>query len=367
MVKILHVLHSFNTGGLENGVANLINQTEGREFQHDICCISKSGNSVRKLIRSNAAVYELNKKPGNDWSIIPKLTKLIKKVQPDIVHTRNWGAIEGIIAARLAGFPRVIHGEHGWNMDDPHGQNFKRRLARKILSHWVRRFVAVSEDIRQWLIQEVHITAGKVTQIINGVDTSRYCTGNAINFKAKYGLKDRVVIGIVARLDPIKRHDLLIQAFSMLDYSRHNLSLVIIGDGPERAMLNSLAEQLPCSDRILFLGERSDVHDLYKMMDIFALVSKNEGISNTILEAMSSSLPVIATRAGGNTELVVHGETGLLIPVDSMQEAICQSINYYLEHPETRKLHGIQGRQRILENFSLQRMVEAYKKLYTLA
>ena len=115
-IKILHILHSFNMGGLENGVVNRLNNSDQDMFEHEICCVTKSGNSALRLKR-RIPIYEMHKREGNDWSLIPKLVKLIKLVKPDIVHTRNWGTVDGIVAAKLAGIRYVVHGEHGWNME----------------------------------------------------------------------------------------------------------------------------------------------------------------------------------------------------------------------------------------------------------
>jgi len=349
-------------GGLENGVVNLINRTDANIFCHEICCVTRSGKAESRLNR-NIKIFELLKPEGNDWHILPKLIKVIRAEKPDIVHTRNWGTVDGIIAAKVSGVGSVIHGEHGWNMDDPEGRKLRRLLARRVLSFGVTRFVAVSEDISKWLHHSAGIRSDKITKIINGVDTDKFrpeCQGT---LRAKSGLKDEVVVGTVGRLDPIKRQDLLLQAFSRLDHSKYKLKLMIIGDGPKRAQLESLKKRLAYSERIKLLGECDDVHELYNLMDIFVLPSRNEGISNTILEAMASGLPVIATSVGGNPELVTDGKTGLLIPPDS-EEFIQHSITYYLEHPDIRRVHGANARSEAEKCFSLHRMIKEYEELY---
>mgnify|MGYP005844852711 CR=1 FL=1 len=363
-IKLLHVLHSFDIGGVENGVANLINHSSRDRFSHDICCITRSGDSRHKLVDEHVKIYELNKQPGNDWHIIPRLAKLLGRVKPDIVHTRNWGTIDAIPAARVAGVPIVVHGEHGWNLNDPLGRNAKRRITRRVLSFGVTRFVAVSEDIRQWFIKKVGIQSSKIKTIINGVDTKKYRPSNALDKKAGHGLAHRIIIGSVGRLDPIKQYDLLIYAFTALAEERNDLALVIIGDGPDRLRLESIIKDSPCPDRIFLYGARHDVADFYSIFDIFALVSRNEGISNTILEAMACGLPVVATRVGGNPELVGHMETGLLVSSVSTAE-IYGALKYYLENPVQRGYHGKNGRKRTENHFSINHMVQEYQSLYT--
>jgi len=362
-IKVLHVVHSLNIGGMENGVVNLINGSNSDYFYHEICCIRKSGNAESRLKRP-IRIHEMEKRNGNDWRIIPKLAKVIREVKPDIVHTRNWGAADGIIAGRLAGVPSIIHGEHGWNMDDPQGLNSRRRLMRKALSFAVSRYVAVSEDIRKWLIECVGVKDSKVLKILNGVDTEKFQPGVNPKFREQLGFsKNGLTIGTVGRLDPIKDQRLLLEAFTLVSSSRKDLMLVIIGDGPERQNLESYRDSLHCRDRIRFLGERDDVDRVLRVLDIFVLPSKNEGTSNTILEAMATGLPVIATAAGGNPELVSQNRTGLLFPAGDLK-GIVEALDFYLKDQGHRYDHGLNGRKEVEQRFSLGKMVNNYEELY---
>lgn len=359
MIKVLHIVYSFNVGGLETGVVKLINGLPANNFDHEICCITSSGASAHRLIRKSN-IYELNKKVGNDLRIIPKVIRIIKYTKCHIVHTRNWGTIDGVIAARLAGGVSIIHGEHGWNMDDPLGRSRRRLWIRKILSPFVDRFVAVSEDIRQWMITSAGISEKKITKIINGVDTERFRPGSGGELRRFH---DEIVVGAVGRLDPIKRYDVLLKAFSALNHEQHHLRLLIIGGGPEYSRLETIARNLPFGDRIVLLGERDDVSRLYNEMDIFVQPSQNEGISNTILEAMSSGLPVVATNVGGNPELVDTGVTGTLVDVGDA-DAIRKGIAYYLHYPVKMREHGVNGREAAVKDFSIARMISEYETLY---
>jgi glycosyltransferase involved in cell wall biosynthesis len=178
-------------------------------------------------------------------------------------------------------------------------------------------------------------------------------------------LNDEVMIGTVGRLDPVKDQGLLLHAFARLNHGQKNLRLVLVGDGPERKGLESIKDTLPCRDHILFLGERNDVDNVLKALDIFVLPSRSEGISNTILEAMATGLPVIATAVGGNPELVQDGHTGCLISPDNC-EALVDALNFYIaQRPDMITLHGLNGRERAVRDFSLDRMVKEYETLYT--
>ena len=363
-IKILHILHSFNMGGLENGVVNLLNNSDQDMFEYEICCVTKSGRAALRL-KKRIPIYEMHKCEGNDWRLIPKLARLMKNIKPDIVHTRNWGTVDGIVAARLARVRAVVHGEHGWNMDDPMGQNIRRRIARKLLSGMVNHFVAVSEDIKQWMINSIWIKNTKVSKILNGVETDKFCPRDNIGIRnsLEFSSED-IVIGTVGRLDPIKDQRLLLQAFSCLKHEKKNLRLVLVGDGPEKRNLESVRKRLSIGDRVVFLGERDDVDKILSAFDLFVLPSRNEGISNTILEAMATGLPVIATDVGGNPELVKHGHTGLLFPPGGCQ-ALVDALNFYIEqNPHMIEIHGQNARDRVVREFSLKRMVKEYETLY---
>jgi sugar transferase (PEP-CTERM/EpsH1 system associated) len=363
-IKILHVLHSFNMGGLENGVVNLINNSDKNIFDHEICCVTKSGNAALRL-KNCIPVYEMHKQEGNDWRLLPKLARLMKNIKPDIVHTRNWGTVDGIVAAKFARIGAVVHGEHGWNMDDPAGQNIRRRIARRLLSGIVNHFVAVSEDIKQWMINSIGIRNTKVSKILNGVETDKFYPRDNIGIRNSLGFSSEdIVIGTIGRLDPIKDQHLLLQAFSRLKHEQKKLRLLLVGDGPEKRNLESVRKRLPIGDRVLFLGERDDVDKILSAFDFFVLPSRNEGISNTILEAMATGLPVIATDVGGNPELVKHGCTGLLFPPGDC-EALVNALNFYIEqNPHMIEIHGRNARERVIREFSLKRMVKEYETLY---
>lgn len=363
-IKILHVVHSFNVGGLENGIINLINKSNEEHFIHEICCMTKSGDAESRLEKS-VKVHEMHKRRGNDWRMIPKLAKLIGELKPDIVHTRNWGTIDGIVAAKIKGVSSIIHGEHGWNMDDPLGRNFRRRMVRRILSGAVSQFVAVSEDIRRWMIDSIGIKDTKISKILNGVDTERFHPGNKSEARKILGFSEEdILIGTVGRFDPIKDQQLLLQAFSDLQGDGKEPRLILIGDGPERKVLESVKEKLPCKDRIVLLGERNEIERILSALDIFVLSSKNEGMSNTILEAMAGGLPIVATSVGGNLELVTQGKTGLFFEPGDIR-GLTEALKFYMEHEEERRLHGSNGRCKAEQHFSLNRMVQDYETLYT--
>ena len=306
-IHVVHVLHALGTGGMERGLTNVI-RNRSRGFEHSVVCLTQSGEMAR-LLPKDTEVVEMHKPPGNSPRFVWRLSRTLKQLRPGVVHTRNWGGMDGVIAARVAGLRRVVHGEHGWDMADPEGRNRKRRLARRWLSRWVSEYTCVSRDIERWLREEVRIKR-PVTQIYNGVDTEMLRPGDdGAAVRDELGIPGECfVAGIVGRLDPIKDHPTLFRALAALRAQGGDARLLVVGEGPEEDRLRAVA-----GEGVHFLGNRTDVPRVLQALDLFVLSSLNEGISNTILEAMAAGLPVVATRVGGNSELVEDGVSGRLV------------------------------------------------------
>lgn len=361
-IKILHIVHSLEIGGLENGLVNLINRLDPERYEHAICCVATSGPMAQRLRRA-VPIHELGKGNGGRAYLLPlRLAGVVRRVAPDIVHTRNWGAIDGVIGARLAGVRRVVHGEHGRGADDPCGTNRRRQQLRRLLAPAIRRFVTVSADLSQWLTSEVGVPEHKVTHIINGVDADRFRPLEE-KFSRRRELElptDMPLVGIVGRLNAVKDHATLLKAFATVPEAA---ILVVVGDGPLAGELRQLSTELGIFEKVLFLGGRNDVEQILPCLDLFVLSSIAEGISNTILEAMACGLPVIASNVGGNPELVADGVSGSLFPAGEVR-TLSQLMTTYLDDAALRNAHGEAARGRVEEEFSLDAMVDKYDQLY---
>jgi sugar transferase (PEP-CTERM/EpsH1 system associated) len=364
-IKIVHIVHALDVGGLENGLVNVINNLDPARFSHSIVCLIRSGAIAKRITRNDVEIRELGLDPSRFKFPIMPLVKIFREIRPDIVHTRAWGTVDAIMAARLAGVPRVIHGEHGRDVADPEGKNRKRNVVRKCLSPMVDRFMTVSDDLQRWLTEMVGISAYKVVRIHNGVDTEKFSREGRAAARRRLGLDDAcVAIGIVGRLDPVKDHQSLLRAFAAAAQGFPLARLIVVGDGVMRQAIEAQIEELRISDRVQMLGERQDVPDILKALDCFTLTSVAEGISNTILEAMATGLPVVATRVGGNPELVQHGLTGQLVAPGDVR-ALAQAFETYLNDSELRLRDGKAARERTEKHFSLARMAANYTEFYS--
>jgi sugar transferase (PEP-CTERM/EpsH1 system associated) len=360
-IRILHVLHAFSAGGLENGIVNIVNRSPDHLI-HEVCLLSHAGEFVDRF-GGPVPVHEMNKKTGNGVRIIWQLRELFRKRNVDIIHTRNWGAFDGVLAACFTPKPVLIHGEHGRDIADLNGRIYRRNLARRLLSFRASKFVAVSNDLSTWLKQTVHIPANKVAFIPNGVDTNRFSPGRDIELRRELGIaEDEFVVGTVGRLDPVKNHQGLIHAVQLLQQSGNPIRLVIVGDGPLRSDLQSSVRALRVPQALL-LGCRSDVERLYRIFDVFVLNSFAEGMSNTLLEAMASGLPIVCTGVGGNVELVSSDYTGVLVRPGEDQ-ALAEAILKYRNCASYRTSHGASARRSAVETFSITHMIDQYTALY---
>jgi len=341
---------------------NLINRLHTSQ-KHTVLCLEDVGPLGARL-PPDVDVVDLSRLVSRDHFFALRLAGVLRKLNPDIVHSRNWGCVDAVLAARLAGVPVSIHGEHGRDAIDPHGLNTRRRLFRRALSPLVTRFVTVSDDLRRWLIEYVGIRAHRVVRIHNGVDIDRFSVGSHDEGRAALGLAATdVVVGAVGRLDPVKDHATLLEAFARIANRPANWKLVIIGEGALRPQLEARIARPDLDGSVHLIGERSNVPLLMKGLDLYVISSVAEGISNTLLEAMSTGLPVVATRTGGNPELVDEGTNGKLVAVGNA-DAMSAALNEYLGNADLRTRDGRASRQRVLDRFTLQRMADEYDRLY---
>lgn len=366
---VMHVLYSFDVGGLENGVVNLINHMAYDRFRHAVVAIAQCAPSFcQRVRRTDVEFISLHKPPGHGVKLYPRLYRLFRQTRPAIVHTRNLAALEFAVPAAFAGVRARVHGEHGWDTSDPGGTRRKYQLLRRAYSPFVNRYVALSGQIESYLTDRVGIARGRVERICNGVDTQRFrpAVQRASIAGSPFADPAAVVIGTVGRLQTVKDQVSLVRAVAIarkrgVDGSA--LRLLIAGDGPQRAEVESEIRAAGIADITWLAGERSDVPEVMRAIDVFALPSRAEGISNTILEAMASGLPVVATDVGGNAELVVAGQTGALVPAEN-PDAMAQALLRYTSDAALRQKHGASGRQRVEQNFSIDNMVTRYTQLY---
>jgi sugar transferase (PEP-CTERM/EpsH1 system associated) len=366
-LRILHVMSCFGIGGTEHGVLKVIKGLGPLEFEHRICAVRGVDENFVRQMKVPAQVSAVGSpEPGLQFPLF-RLIRLMKEFRPHIVHTRNFGAVEAIAAARLGGVPVVIHSEHGYELEILRGLPLRRRLACGALYAIADQVCTVTRDLKDYHSKQSWISPRRFRVIYNGVNTEQFSPRPELApaFRSEFGLPmDRIVIGSVGRLVPIKDLKSLLQAAEIVVRRGKDVHVLIVGSGPELPKLQAYASaSRELAARTLFLGASDRVSDLLNSMDIFVLPSISEGMSNTILEAMASGLPVVVSRAGGNPELVEGGRVGgLFYPRDV--EALAGHLCQLADDPALRREYGRVARLRAEEQFSLSVMVKNYRDLY---
>jgi sugar transferase (PEP-CTERM/EpsH1 system associated) len=367
---IAHVLHRFDTGGLENGVVNLINRLPPERFGHVVIALTEVTDFRLRIQRDDVRFVALGKPPGQGLWQFGRMRRLFDELRPTVVHTRNLAALEMSAPATWAGVPVRIHGEHGWDVNDPDGRSRKFRFVRRFYRPFVHQYVALSRHLQRYLLDHVGLPAARVTQIYNGVDAERFHPARGERppvAGSPFNAPELWRIGSVGRLQAVKNPVLLARAFlRALEWApdtRARLRLVMAGEGAERQEVESVLRQGGAHTLAWMAGERGDVPELMRGLDAFALPSLAEGVSNTILEAMATALPIVATRVGGNDELLEDGTTGRLVPprdVDAMARALLDDFR----QPDAARERGQRARRDGENRFSLDAMVSGYADLY---
>lgn len=368
---ICHVVYRFAVGGLENGVVNLINHLPSDRWRHAVVSLTDIDPTFAARIRTpGVALHALHKPPGQGFRQWPALARLFRQLRPAIVHTRNLAALEAQLPAWWAGVPGRVHGEHGRDAEDPDGTSRKHQWMRRAYRPFVQHTIALGRELADYSLNRIGIPPGRLHTIYNGVDTERFhpaasgrqpLAGSPFNDPALW------LVGTVGRMQTVKAQPVLARAFALALQQqptlRTRLRLVLVGDGPLRAECESVLRQAGVAELAWFAGERGDVPDVMRGLDCFVLPSLAEGISNTILEAMASGLPVLATAVGANGELVVPGATGRLVPPGDAG-ALAEGLVQMAQDSEGTAAQGRAGRQRVEQRFSLGSMVAAYESVY---
>ncbi len=366
---IAHVVHHFGTGGMENGMVNLINRLPTERYRHAILCLAGHGEFRRRIHNPAVEFHDLGKRPGHDLAWYPRLYRLLRELRPSILHTRNLSTLEAQFVGALARVPGRVHGEHGRDVFDLEGRNRKYNLLRRAARRVVHRYIAVSRDLAGWLEATVGVAPARIQQIYNGVDGERFHPRDGARpdlGRPEFFAGAHCVIGSIGRMAEVKDYPGLVQAFIRLCEDRADaagLRLVLVGDGPARGRCQAMLEAAGLAGRAWLPGDRADTAEWLRAFDVFVLNSLGEGISNTILEAMASGLPVLATRVGGNPELVTPGQTGGLLPPGS-PEQLAAALVAYVDDPARRQSEGAAARARIEREFDWRRATDAYADIY---
>ncbi|MBV8665076.1 MAG: TIGR03088 family PEP-CTERM/XrtA system glycosyltransferase [Burkholderiaceae bacterium] len=366
---IVHLIYRLDFGGLENLLVERINRMPADKYRHAIVCLTDYTDFSRKITKPGVEIHALHKPPGLGLATHYALWKLLRRLKPVILHGYNLAAVEYAPAAMLAGVPIRINGSHGRDASDPEGRNPKHKLLRRLLIPFYDCLYSNSIDLLEWNRDVIGVPQAKSHFLRNGIDSERFRPaedGEQVPVLTPFPA-DCIVIGTVGRAQDVKNHAALVEAFvllrKMLPEKAPRLRLVIVGGGP---LLDSLSQQAAAAgiaEAVWLPGARNDIPAILRSFSIFALPSIAEGTPGSVLEAMSTALPVVATRVGGVPAVVEEGVTGMLVPPSDPQ-AMAQALARYIEQPQLAKQHGLAGRVRVERQFNMQAMVAGYLQLY---
>jgi sugar transferase (PEP-CTERM/EpsH1 system associated) len=367
-IRVMHVVYGLGRGGLQTGLENLLARTNSDTFEHVICILRPPiDHPMCQGLENHARLMCLATTESGSRFQAAAIAKAIKQVKPDIVHSRNWGCIEAVLAARWVGHCAVVHGEHGLDFDTINGEPRRRRCFRRLAFEMADRVLAVSYQLRELHAARTGYPAGKITVIHNGVNERRFFPDpeTRARVRAELGIgENELCIGSVGNLAPVKDHMTTLRALAEFENKVKNWRCVIFGEGPERPRLEAfIREHAQWKERISLPGLTRRIPEMLNAMDVLVLPSLTEGICNSLLEAMAVGLPVIATKTGGNPEIVIDGDSGFLFPVGDVRQLTERLL--LLEAARDLRLQlGQQAVRRMREDFSVDSMARGYAQVY---
>ncbi|MDQ2696936.1 MAG: glycosyltransferase family 4 protein [Pseudomonadota bacterium] len=354
-LHVLHVVPTLRVGGMELALSRIVNGLAGRGITGSVVCLTGEP-AIRDRFDAHVQVHCMHARP-NEWGLPWRLRALLRRLRPQVIHARNWGAWPDIALARLSLYPPIplIFSFHGLAGSGP--MPWRQRLAYRLLARMTTRVFTVSQASRQFLVNHVGLPGAALDVIPNGVDTVR--------FRPAAGRVPGAmpVIGTVGSLAPVKNQALLIRAVGGLLARGLDVRLDIAGEGPEKTRLDELAHSLGIARRLRLLGHVADVPAFMNSLDIFVLPSDSEAHPNALLEAMACALPCVGTRVGGVPEVLGSCPSSLLIDAGD-QAGLTAALAELVADPARRAALGRAGRECILRHYSMAQMMDAYAALY---
>jgi starch synthase (maltosyl-transferring) len=359
-VRLAFCITDLDPGGAERALVQIVTRLDRSRWEPAVFCLGRPGALVAPLEAAAIPVTCLGARSAQSVSVLARLARAVARFEPRVLQTFLYHAN---IAGRLAGWrARVPHIVSGIRVAEHRSR--MRLWIDRVTSGLVQRHVCVSQGVAEFSIRRGGLPAAKVVVIPNGVDSARFAGATPADLGSLGIPAGRRTLLFVGRLDPQKSPGLLIDAAGAVLSSHADVHVLFVGDGPMRGELREQARLSAVGERIHFAGPRSDIPELLQACAALVLPSRWEGLPNVVLEAMAAGRPVVATRVEGTTELVRHGQTGLLADPDSAS-ALAEALDWLLEHPGEATAMGLAAQQVVQQSFTWERCVAAYDDLYT--
>lgn len=388
LIHIGFVVLRMDVGGVERSITRLLDGLASDRFRFSVICLDRSGKAMEWVQNPDVRVIELHKKPGWDFRAIQQLSKVIVDEKIDILQSHNWGTLFESVWANRAKTARHIHAERGTVLGPPSKSRFKTALKARLMRHALGRVEVVMSNSFA-TAEKVRLVTGlrnlPVTVIPNGLvhpysenplsDPKWATVRRATRESLGLGPKD-LLVGVVGRLSPVKNFELALRGFALFLKSRKFVPLhatdsppsracmVLVGDGPSRKSLEELALELGIRDSVRFEGEKKDAWPYYAAMDIFLSTSHSEGMSQSILEAMASGKPIIATDVGDARRMLQSDRCGKTL-VQPTVDALADQLVELSASIDLRCSLGNRAYERFRDDYSLQTMLDQFTSLYS--
>lgn len=368
IIRIMHVIRPA-AGGMKNHLLALIEQSDRGKFEHMVACPENMVDSFAcRGVRTFCIPINGELSLSADLAIIGKLVMLLKKQRVDIVHAHSFKAgLVGRLAAKVAGTQAVVLTVHN-SICNEQWSYWKRlifNVCESVLFACTDRIITVSESLRQEIFYRLKTSSEKIITIYNGIIVEDFDLTPDRNYLQKTtGIPvEKVIVGTVSRLAVQKGVGNIIKAAAELSLKDKQISYLVVGDGPLRAELEREAEELKVSEQFFFSGERHDINRILPCLDVFVLASLTEGFPLTILEAMASRCPVVATKVGGIPEIINNGINGLLVNPGDIS-ALAKAIKTMILEPKRSKDMGDVGRQQVIKEYTVEKMIVSTERIY---
>jgi sugar transferase (PEP-CTERM/EpsH1 system associated) len=362
-IKVFYFITELSIGGAQIALYNLVSCLDRDRYEQTVICLYNGDKFVGQQIGSlGIPIIDLGMRNKLRVDAFWRLYLLLRQTHPDILYTWMFHSnIPGRIIGRLAGVQHIISSEHTMGQE---GRG--RRWLNRLTSPFADRIICVSQAIADYARQVIGLPGEKLVVIPNGIDLDKFTNLPSKNqARLRFHLPEgQVIIGAIGRPRPVKGYAILLQAFIQIANERPQTHLVFVGDGPDKKALAAKAAEAGLIECVTFLGDQADIPGLLPAFDILAMPSVNEGLGIVALEAMAAGLPVMGTRVGGIPEVVVEGETGLLVP-PSDAPALTEALLGLIDDSGLRRRFGEAGRRYVCDHFSEQNVRLKTENLYT--
>lgn len=358
-LRVMFVNTSLFVGGAEVLQAELVRGLDRSRFAAEICCLKDAG-SLAAHMPADVPVFHSFIRHKYDVAVVPRLTRLFRRRQIDVVITVGAGdrMFWGRLAAWLAGVPVIASWIHSTGWPDSIG------VLNRLLTPITDAFIGVASAHGRYLVDQERLPARRVHVVANGVDVERFRPRTEPpELRSRLGLPCAApVAGIVARLSAEKNHELFLRVATLVREEVADAHFLVIGDGQKRTGLAGLAAELGLGECVHFLGNRTDVPDLLALMDVFLLTSHIEANPISILEAQATGKPVVATRVGSVPSTVRDGEVGYLVDPGDAHAMAARVVDLFRDPRLARRLGG-KARRQVVEQYSMRSMIDRFQDL----